>query len=100
MSRVNFRKDFRDCYLGQGKKMANGELKERGRRRQRERQKSNRFRSANNNSGRASSFFFLHFFAVATRLRDVEMPSFTFCGGRGHKTMSFFFFSLTSITSF
>ena len=30
---------------------------------------------------------------------DVKMPSFTFCGARDHKAMSFFFFSGTLIQS-
>ena len=44
LGRVNFRKDFWD--LGQGKKLANRVLKQPRRRRQRERQRSNRFRLA------------------------------------------------------
>ena len=47
---------------------ATRELKQRPRRRQRDRQKSNRFRLANNNSARASRFL-IHFFAVVARLR-------------------------------
>ena len=31
---------------------------------------------------------------------DVKMPNFTFCGGREHKTTTFFFFLWTSIQSF
>ena len=31
---------------------------------------------------------------------DVKMPNLTFCGGREHITMTFFFFSWTSIQSF
>ena len=37
--------------------------------RRRERQKSNRLNRQNNNSPRASPFFFIHFFAVTARLR-------------------------------
>ena len=44
------------------------DLKIRRRRRQRGRQKSNRFNNQNNNFARAS-LFFVHFFAVAARLR-------------------------------
>ena len=31
---------------------------------------------------------------------DVKFPNFTFCGGREHKTTTFFFFLRTSIQSF
>ena len=44
------------------------DLKIRRRRRRRQRQKSNRFNNQNNNFSRASRFF-VHFFAVAARLR-------------------------------
>ena len=44
------------------------DLKIRRRRRQRQRQKSNRFNNQNNSFSRASRFF-VHFFAVAARLR-------------------------------
>ena len=44
------------------------ELKQRRRRRQQERQKSNKFKKQNNTSTRVSRFF-VHFFAVAARLR-------------------------------
>ena len=53
----------------------------------------------NNNSARAPRFF-VHFFAVTARLKDVKRPNFTFCGGREHKTTTSFFFSWTSIQSF
>ena len=31
---------------------------------------------------------------------DVKVPNFTFCGGRAHKTVTFFFFSWTLMQSF
>ena len=51
----------------------------------------------NNNSASASCFF-VHFFAVTTRLEH-KMPDFMFCGECEHKT-TLFFFLLNSIQSF
>ena len=66
---------------------------QRQRRRQRERQKINRFRQANNNFARASRFF-VHFSAVVARLqREAARSNFMFRRGREHKTTTFFFFS-------
>ena len=70
------------------------ELKQRRQRLQRERQKSKCLDWQNNSSACASRFF-VHFFEVTAQL-----PNFTFCGGREHKTMTFFFFSRTLIQSF
>ena len=53
---------------GRLREMVIGELKERRRRRQPGRQKSNRFITQNNNFARASRFF-VHFFTVLARLR-------------------------------
>ena len=67
------------------------EPNQRRRRPQRERQKTNRFRLAQNNNCRASRFFG-HFY-------NVKVPNFTFCLGREHKTTIFFFLSWTLIQS-
>ena len=53
--RVNFQKDFWNCCLGQGRHIR--ELKQQRRRRQRERQKINRFRLAKQKLPRSSRFF-------------------------------------------
>ena len=53
---------------GRLREMVIGELKERRRRRQPGRQKSNRFIAQNNDFARASRFF-VHFFTVLARLR-------------------------------
>ena len=53
---------------GRLREMVIRELKQRRRRRQRGRQKSNRFITQNNNFARASRFF-VHFFTVLARLR-------------------------------
>ena len=44
-----------------------------------------------NNFARASRFFCA--FLYRHYYYDVKVPNFTFCGGRAHKTMTFFFFS-------
>ena len=59
------------------------------RRRQRERQKSNRFRLAKQQLARATRFF-VYFFAVTARLRR-ELPNFTFYRQREHTTTNFSF---------
>ena len=41
-----------------------------------------------NNKARAARFF-VHFFAVTTRLRRENAQSFTFCGGRKQATTKF-----------
>ena len=46
----------------------------------------------NNNFARASRFF-VHFVGVIARLRRENALFITFCGGRQHKTTTFFFFS-------
>ena len=50
----------------------------------------------NNNFARTTRFFCL-FFAVVARL---QVPKFTFCRGREHKTTTFFFFFWTLMQSF
>ena len=45
-----------------------------------------------NNNSACASLLFLHFFAVTAQLR-CEMPNFTFCAGREHKTITFFLLS-------
>ena len=67
------------------------ELKQRRRRRQRQRQKAIGLYQQNNNFARALRFF-VHFLAVVAGLQ-LEVPNFTFCRGRQHKTTTFFFFS-------
>ena len=51
-----------------------------------------------NNNSACASCFFVHFFAVTTRLEH-KMPDFMFCGECEHKT-TLFFFLLNSIQSF
>ena len=62
------------------------EPKQRGRRRQRERQKTNRFRM----SKQQHSLFFVHFIA---RLRRENALFHVLSRGREHKTTTFFFIS-------
>ena len=57
------------------------------RRRQRERKKSNRFRSAKQQL-RTCITLFVHFFAVTSRLRR-ELPNFAFYRQREHTTTNF-----------
>ena len=59
------------------------------RRRQRERQKPNRFRLAKQQLARSTRFF-VYFFAVTARLRR-ELPNFTFYRQREHTTTNFSF---------
>ena len=74
-----------------------GELTQRRRRRQRGREKSNRLDWQNNNFTSASRFFYISL----PWLHDynVNVPIFTFCREREHKTTTFFFFSWTFILS-
>ena len=65
-------------------------------RRQRERQKSNRFILAKQQL--FTCFKHVHHAFPSLHDCDVEMPNFTFCRGREHKT-SFFFFSWTLMQS-
>ena len=50
----------------------------------------------NNNFARASNAF-VRFFLPSLHDYDVNVPNFTFWGGREHQTTTFFFFSWTSI---
>ena len=70
----------------------NRELKER------RRQKAVGLDWQNNNLARASRFLYISLPSLYDY--DVKIPSFTFCGGREHKTTTLFFFSSTPITSF
>ena len=60
------------------------------RRRQRDRQKSNKLNRQNNNNARAWRFF-VHFFAVTARLRRENAYNFTSYGGRKQTTAKFSF---------
>ena len=62
------------------------ELKQR--RRHRERQKSNRFRLANNNFARAHAFLYIS--QPSLHDYDVKVPNFTFCRGREHNFLFLF----------
>ena len=75
----------------------NEELKHRRRRRQRERQRSNRFRLAEQQLCTRSGFLYISLPSLHDY--DVKIPNFTFCGGREHKTTTFFFYSWTSVQS-
>ena len=74
-------------------------LKQRRRRRQRERQKSNRFRISKTTTLHVHQAF-LYISLPSLHDYDVEMPNFTFCGEREHKTTTLFFFCRTLIQSF
>ena len=75
------------------------ELKQRWRRRHRERQKNNRSRLAKQ---QVCTCITLLCTFLCSRLHDydVKMPNFTICWEREHKTTTFLFFSWTSIQSF
>ena len=77
----------------------NGGLKHRRRRRQWERQKSNRFRLAEQQLCTWSRFLYISLPSLHDYDYDVKIPNFTFCGGREHKTTTFFFYSWTLIQS-
>ena len=64
--------------------------KQRRRRRHRERQKSNRCRLANQQQ--QQSRFFIHFFAVASRLPRESAYNFTFCRGSERRQRLYFSF--------
>ena len=67
------------------------ELKQRRRRRQRKRHKN--WQNGKTTTLRVRHSFFVHFF------HDVTMPNFSFCEGREHEAMAFFFFFWTLIQS-
>ena len=46
-----------------------------------------------NNNFALASRFFAHLFTVTTLLQRLEMPNFTFCGGREHTATTFFLLS-------
>ena len=73
------------------------ELKQRRRGRQRERQKSNRFRRTKQQLCTCNT---LYITLPSLYDYDVKMPNFTFCGKREDKTTTLFFFPWTSIQSF
>ena len=70
-----------------------------GSKQRRERQKDNRFRLAKQQLC-AFSTLFLHISLPTLHDHDMNIPNFTFCGGRDHNTTTFFFFSWTSKQSF
>ena len=72
--------------------------KQRRRRWQRKRQKSNRFYISKTTTLLISGFF-VHFLAVVHDY-NLKVPNFKFCRGREHKTTTTFFFSWTLIQSF
>ena len=82
----------------QGLSVNNRELKQRRGQRQRERQKSNRFRLAKQQLGTCITLF-LYISLPSLHDYNVKMPKFTFCRGREYKT-TFFLFSWTLIQSF
>ena len=69
------------------------EFKQRWRRCQRERHKSNWFRFRQNNNFARASRFFVHFFSLPS-LHDYgeKLPNVTFFRGREHKTTFYFLF--------
>ena len=67
------------------------ELKQRRERRQRERQKANRFRLAKQQLCTWITLL-VHSFSVVHDY-DVKLPNFTSCGGHEHKTITFSFFT-------
>ena len=72
--------------------------KQRRRRWQRKRQKSNRFYISKTTTLLISGFF-VHFLAVVHDY-NLKVPNFKFCRGREHKTTTTFFFSWPLIQSF
>ena len=74
------------------------ELKQR--RRQRERQKSIRFRLAKQQLCTCITLFCTFPYRHCTTSYDVRLPNFTFYGGQEHMTTNFFFFLWTQIQSF
>ena len=62
------------------------------------RKKTKGLHKQNNNFACASRFFYISLPSLPDY--DVKQLNFTFCGGRQHKTTTFFFFSSTLIQSF
>ena len=65
------------------------------RRRQRERQKSNRSKRQNNNAAHASRFLYIS--SPSLHDYDRKMLNFTFCGGRKQSTVTWNFLSLSEL---
>ena len=82
---------FQICeHLRYGRRVFIRDFKMSRRRRQRDRQKSNKLNRQTNNNARVSRFF-VHFFAVTARLRRENAYNFTFYGELKQATAKFSF---------